>query len=138
MGEEVFEDFLSLPLGRVLEVDPDVHPSWTAQGWVQALDMIGGREKQAVHEKRQHGREELKRRERAYRPSAAATPSKLFKSPLRLRVDSPSSASFLLPIVEILGVTGAPVDFSSRDTPRVNAASRSSRSKIHLTHVGQG
>ena len=44
IGEEVFEDSLSLPPGRVLEVDPDVHPSRSAQGWVQAPHVIGGRE----------------------------------------------------------------------------------------------
>ncbi len=74
----------------------------------------------------------------AYRPSAAATPSRLLSSPLRLRVDpSLSSLDFTLLLDdEELDVdeepVGAPVDVSSREIPRVNAASRSSRRSIHL------
>lgn len=64
-----------------------------------------------------------------YRPSAAATPSKLLSKPLRLSVE-PSFSSFW--VVSLSLTVGAPVDFSSRLTPRVNAASRSSRSKMHL------
>lgn len=67
-------------------------------------------------------------------PSAAATPSKAFKRPLKLSVEPSElseSLSFLEEEEDELDV-GAPVDFSSRDTPRVNAASRSSRSRMHL------
>lgn len=79
--------------------------------------------------------------EATYRPSAAATPSRLLRRPLRLSVE-PSLSSLFFPeeeedeeLLDELPV-GAPVDFSSRDTPRVNAASKSSRSNIHLFEVG--
>jgi len=67
------------------------------------------------------------------RPSLAATPSKLFKSPLRDR-EFPSlsagvAAGVVVEVVEVAD-NGRPVDFSSRDTDRVKAASRSSRRTI--------
>jgi hypothetical protein len=69
-----------------------------------------------------------------YRPSAAATPSRLFNSPLKLRVD-PSlvvfSAAFFDPDSAEASWVGIPVDLSSRDVPRVKAAYKSSKSKIH-------
>ena len=75
-----------------------------------------------------------KKKDGTNRPSAAATPSRLFSSPLRLNVlvaSSDLSSSFPFGAgTELL--VGAPVEVSSRETPRVNAASRSSRSNIHL------
>ena len=70
-----------------------------------------------------------------HRPSAAATPSSELRRPLRLRVDPLSSLSSLLLAVDVdeEARVGAPVDFSSREIPLVKAASKSSKSKIHLT-----
>ena len=70
---------------------------------------------------------------RTHRPSAAATPSRLFSRPLKLSVEPSVSSLFFAEdvVVDELDV-GTPVDDSSREIPRVNAASRSSRSNIHL------
>ncbi len=56
-----------------------------------------------------------------YRPSAAATPSRLFNRPLRLRVE-PSLASAAALVGAVGGAVGA----------LVNVASKSSKSKMQL------
>jgi hypothetical protein len=43
--EERFEDALCLPLCRIGEVNPDVHPSRPSQSGINALDVIGCGEK---------------------------------------------------------------------------------------------
>jgi len=72
-----------------------------------------------------------------HRPSLAATPSRALSSPLRLRefpsLESSGMAAVLrrddpLALVSV----GVPVEAASRVTERVNAASRSSRRRIHL------
>ena len=77
------------------------------------------------------------------RPSLAATPSNAFKSPLKLKVFTSDKWSLLcllprecdasvLSVVELLLFdSGLPVESSSLDVLRVNAASRSSRSTMH-------
>lgn len=73
-----------------------------------------------------------------HRPSAAATPSRLFSRPLRLNVEASSSfeSSFAFSdFVAAVALLGAPVDDSSREMPRVNVASKSSRSRIHLLYA---
>ena len=72
-----------------------------------------------------------------YRPSAAATPSRLFKSPLKLNVE-PSVASAVVVVLSLVEV-GVPVELASRVTERVNAASKSSKRSMHLEmNVGKG
>lgn len=46
--EEALEDALGLPLGGVLEVDPDVHAARAAQRGIQPLDVVRRREQQAA------------------------------------------------------------------------------------------
>lgn len=139
-GEEVLEDLLGLPLGRVFEVDPNVHPAWPAQSGVQTLNVIGGSEQYTGRLDTSAQLESYRDLENAtHRPSVAATPSKLFRRPLKVRVDSPLllfSKFGEVGSVEGDGPIGAPVDLSSREIPRVKAASKSSRSKILLKTVG--
>jgi hypothetical protein len=58
-----------------------------------------------------------------HRPSAGSIQSKLVKSPLRLRVEPPFPS-----VAVLVGTVGSPVDVMSG----VNAASKSSNSKMHL------
>jgi hypothetical protein len=62
-----------------------------------------------------------------YGRNIPATPSRLLRRPLKLSVE-PSASAVSLSLV----LVGVPVDVESRVTERVNAASKSSNSKIHL------
>jgi len=72
-----------------------------------------------------------------HRPSLAATPSRALSNPLRLRLfpsfeSSEGGAALRRDDPLALVSTGVPVEDASRVTERVNAASRSSRRRIHL------
>jgi hypothetical protein len=72
-----------------------------------------------------------------HRPSLAATPSRALSNPLRLRLLASFESSGRVEILRrddplALVSTGVPVEDASRVTERVNAASRSSRRRIHL------
>jgi len=63
-------------------------------------------------------------------PVLAATPSREFSRPERERVLGSSGAVTVATVVEVVVVVvvvGTPVDFASRVTERVNAASRSTK-----------
>lgn len=94
----------------------------------------------------ENGREQARNSTHAnrMRPSAAATPSSAFSSPLKLSVFTSGTCSVLCrllredvsvvssAVVLLFATSGLPVDAVSLDVLRVNAASRSSSSTMHL------
>ena len=133
-GEEALEYPFRLPFSRILEINPNVHTTWTTQRRVEPFNMVcGGKE-----ESREDG---LAWRKKStpllctHRPSAAATPSKLLRRPLRVSVEASSSFVSFSFLVVAAAFPGAPVELSSREIPRVKAASRSSSSKMHLLQM---
>ena len=136
-GEKAFENALCLPLRGILEINPHVHTARATERGIKSLDVVcGGKQKTKAEDmKLIHEGDGISE---THRPSAAATPSRELRRPLRLNVD-PSLFSSLFFALDVLDEVeeeevpvGAPVDFSSREMPRVNAASKSSRSRIHL------
>ena len=142
-GEKAFENALCLPLRGILEINPHVHTARATERGIKSLDVVrGGKQKTKAEDmKLIHEGDGISE---THRPSAAATPSRELRRPLRLNVD-PSLFSSLFFALDVLDEVeeeelpvGAPVDFSSREMPRVNAASKSSRSRIHRTEAYAG
>lgn len=135
--EEVTEKGLRLPFGSVLELDPHVHTTGTGKCRIQTFQVIGGA---VLAVNRVPTTQMTKTHAKRMRPSAAATPSKALRRPLKLRVltsemwslwrlwrllegCSGTLASSPLLVLE----SGVPFELLSRETLRVNAASKSSR-----------
>jgi hypothetical protein len=45
--EEALEDPFRLPFGGILEVNPDIHTTWTTKSLVQSVDVVCGGEQEA-------------------------------------------------------------------------------------------
>jgi hypothetical protein len=109
----MFEEALSLRLGRVGKINPDVHTSRSAQRWIKTLNVIDSEEKKAIGMARTIEQRTCQMEFETHQPSAESIESKLARRPLRLTLEPPFPSA-------------------AASVPLANAASKSFNSKMHL------
>jgi len=128
-GEEALKDALGLPFSRVGKIYPHVHTTGLTKCRVKALNVICGRK-----QKSGRGESEIERNTQRKKvnipPLSRCHTVKADQKPTqtqRQSIGGLRSGS----LFEVVAV-GTPIDFSSRLTEQVNAASKSSKRRMHL------